>query len=142
MLVLRSHCSSNLHHSLIRKLGGREASIDLKHALYVCTAFSADRQCLPGAEYYKLVFLACDEVLNFSGCFIVHYVEGWLVASYLAPTVHSFVGCQQIRLVSRLHWDALDKVWIVYIKNNYVLVSVVGHPWKPPCLVAGNPPVG
>jgi hypothetical protein len=33
IFVLRSHCSSNLHHNPIGKLGGREASIDLKRDL-------------------------------------------------------------------------------------------------------------
>ena len=56
MFVLRSHCSSSLHHNPIGKLGGREANIDLKQDLYVWTALSAGQQCLLGAEYCKLFF--------------------------------------------------------------------------------------
>lgn len=58
MLTLRSHCSSNLHQYDMGKDGGSEAVIDLKHDLYVCTAFSAGAQCLPGAVYCRLVFCA------------------------------------------------------------------------------------
>ena len=44
MLTLKSHCSSDQHQYDTGKDGGSEAVIDLKHDLYVCTAFLAGAQ--------------------------------------------------------------------------------------------------
>ena len=44
MLTLRSTYSHNRHQYPIGNLSGRDVVVDLKHTLYICTAFSADEQ--------------------------------------------------------------------------------------------------
>ena len=55
MLTERSHWSISRHQYAMGKSGGSDAMMDLKQALYVCTALSAGLQCLPGAEYCRSV---------------------------------------------------------------------------------------
>ena len=93
MLILKSTCGINLHQYAIGNVGGNDATVDFMYDLYVWIDRSAGFFSMHVWRCVLLAYLLdCNEGLNISWRFIIHFMWLWPKASALTICINFFVS--------------------------------------------------